>query len=96
MLVCKRAAIPYGRSKESGLTLHDFRRSAKTYMAQAGIDKSFWDTILVHTLKGMDRYYIKPTGEMLTDAMGKYTRWLDAQIEPKQKWGGSWGMNHPG
>jgi hypothetical protein len=33
----------------------------------------------------MDKHYIKPTGEMLADAMGKYTRWLDAQIEMKGK-----------
>jgi hypothetical protein len=33
----------------------------------------------------MDRHYIKPTDEMLTDAMGKYTRWLDAQVEAFQK-----------
>jgi integrase len=85
MLACKRAGIPYGRSQESGLTLHDFRRSAKTYMAQAGIDKSFRDTILGHSLEGMDRHYIKPSDEMLTDAMTKYTRWLDAQVETKRK-----------
>lgn len=54
-------------------------------MAQAGIDKSFRDTILGHTLKGMDRHYIKPTDEMLADAMDKYTRWLDAKIEMKRK-----------
>lgn len=85
MLACKRAKIPYGRSQESGLTFHDFRRLAKTYMAQAGIDKSFRDTILGHSLKGMERHYIKPTVEMLTDAMGKYTRWLDGQVEIKRK-----------
>jgi hypothetical protein len=33
----------------------------------------------------MDKHYIKPTGEMLADAMGKYTRWLDAQIETFRK-----------
>jgi hypothetical protein len=33
----------------------------------------------------MDRHYIKPSDEMLTDAIGKYTRWLDAQVETKRK-----------
>ena len=80
MATCKRAGIPYGRSAASGLTLHDFRRSAKTYMAQAGIDKAFRDTILGHSLKGMDRHYIKPTEQMLTDAMDRYTQWIDDQI----------------
>ena len=85
MLACKRAGIPYGRSQESGLTMHDFRRSAKTYMAQAGIEKSFRDTILGHSLEGMDRHYIKPSDEMLAEAMAKYTRWLDGQVETKRK-----------
>jgi integrase len=85
MLACKRAGILYGQSQESGLTFRGYRRSAKTYMAQAGIDKSFRDTILGHSLKGMDRHYIKPSDEMLTDAIGKYTRWLDAQVETKRK-----------
>jgi len=85
MLACKRAGIPYGRSKESGLTLHDYRRSAKTYMAQAGVDKAFRDTILGHSLEGMDRHYLKPTDEMLTEAMDKYTTWLDDQVEACQK-----------
>jgi len=54
-------------------------------MAQAGVDKSFRDTILGHSLRGMDRHYIKPSDEMLTDAMDTYTHWLDAQIETFRK-----------
>jgi integrase len=80
VLACKRAGILYGQ-KAPGLILPDFRRSAKTYMAQAGVDKSFRDTILGHNLRGMDKHYIKPSDEMLADAMDRYTRWLDAQVE---------------
>jgi integrase len=80
ILACKRAGITYG-SQGSGLILPDFRRTAKTYMAQAGVDKSFRDIILGHSLRGMDRHYIKPSDAMLTDAMDTYTRWLDGQVE---------------
>jgi len=77
---CKRAKIPYGRHVENGLTFHDFRRSVKTYMVQAGVDMAFRDLILGHSLKGMDIHYIKPTDEMLMSAIQKYTLWLDDQI----------------
>ena len=50
-------------------------------MAVAGIDKVYRDAILGHSLKGMDAYYIVPTDESLTEAMLKYTVWLDEQIE---------------
>ena len=85
MLTCKRSEIPYGRSAEQGITMHDFRRSAKTYMTRAGVEKPFRDVILGHSLDGMDRHYIKPTEEMLSGAMDKYTRWLDSQIDAYRK-----------
>jgi len=50
-------------------------------MAQAGIDKVYRDTIMGHSLKGMDVHYIIPTDETLTSAMDKYTTWFDSQIE---------------
>ena len=50
-------------------------------MVDAGVDKAYRDTILGHSLKGMDSHYIKPPESSLTEAMEKYTTWLDAQIE---------------
>jgi len=52
----------------------------KTYMLKAGIDKAIRDTILGHSLEGMDMYYIKPTDQDLHDAMVRYTKWLDEQV----------------
>ncbi len=45
--------------------------------------KAYRDTILGHSLKGMDTHYIKPPEASLTAAMEKYTEWLDAQVEAK-------------
>lgn len=36
--------------------------------------------ILGHSLKGMDAYYLKPRDEDLTEAMKRYTLWLDEQL----------------
>ena len=49
-------------------------------MLRAGVDKALRDTILGHSLKGMDAYYLKPTDEDLEAAMEKYTSWIDDQI----------------
>ena len=80
---CKKAGIVYGKKVEGGIIFHDFRRTVKTYMVDAGVDKAYRDTILGHSLKGMDTHYIKPSEESLTTAMDKYTEWLDAQVEAK-------------
>ena len=80
---CKKAGIVYGKKLDGGLIFHDFRRTVKTYMVDAGVDKAYRDTILGHSLKGMDTHYIKPSEESLTAAMDKYTAWLDAQVEAK-------------
>jgi len=82
---CKKAGIIYGKKVEDGLVFHDFRRTVKTYMVDAGVDKAHRDTILGHSLKGMDTHYIKPPNESLMVAMEKYTDWLDAQIEDNLK-----------
>ena len=50
-------------------------------MMRAGIDKALRDTILGHSLEGMDTFYIKPTEDDLKDAMEKYTLWLDEQLD---------------
>ncbi|MBW2470315.1 MAG: tyrosine-type recombinase/integrase [Deltaproteobacteria bacterium] len=77
---CQKADIPYGRKMLNGITFHDIRRSVKTFMLHAGVDKIHRDTILGHSLKGMDAHYIVITDESLTKAMNKYTNWLDQQI----------------
>ncbi len=51
---CKKANIPCGRDVEGGLIFHDIRRTVKTNMLNAGIDKAVRDVILGHSLQGMD------------------------------------------
>jgi hypothetical protein len=46
----------------------------------AGVDKALRDTILGHSLGGMDDYYLKPTEQDLKEAMEKYTQWLNSQM----------------
>ena len=50
-------------------------------MVDAGVDKAYRDTILGHSLKGMDTHYIKPPEDSLMTAMDKYTTWLDAKLQ---------------
>lgn len=78
---CIKAKIPYGRDTVDGLIFHDIRRSTKTYMVQAGVDKALRDIILGHSLQGMDAHYLAPTEEHLKAAMDRYTQWLDAQLD---------------
>lgn len=77
---CKNAEIPCGRNALNGITFHDIRRTAKTNMMLAGIDKALRDTILGHSLQGMDAHYISPSEENLQSAMRKYTDWIDSRI----------------
>ena len=77
---CKNAGIAYGKKIKNGFILHDLRRTVKTNMVTAGIDKVYRDTILGHSLKGTDIHYIVPSDEDLRTAMDKYTEWLDDQI----------------
>jgi integrase len=77
---CKNASIPYGRKTANGLTLHDFRRSFKSNLRRAGVGRIERDTILGHSLKGMDVHYQDVTDEDLKRAINKYTEWFDAQI----------------
>lgn len=78
---CGKAEIPYGQHLGNGITFHDIRRTVKTNMLSAGIDKVYRDTILGHSLTGMDVHYISPSEEDLHRAMGVYTAWLDAQFQ---------------
>lgn len=79
MKACKRAGIPYGAKDPSGITFHDLRRTVKTNMLEAGIDKVYRDTLLGHSLQGMDAHYLVPS--KIQEAMAKYTAWLNAQIQ---------------
>ena len=78
---CGKAGIPYGRREANGITFHDLRRTVKTNMLSAGVDKVYRDTILGHTLHGMDVHYMSPSEDDLHRAMAKYTAWIDAQIQ---------------
>jgi integrase len=77
---CGRAGIPYGQDEPNGVTFHDIRRTVKTNMLSAGIDKVYRDTILGHSLHGMDVHYMAPSEDDLHQAMTKFTEWLDSQI----------------
>jgi integrase len=78
---CKHAGIAYGRKEENGITFHDLRRTVKTNMLKAGIDKVYRDTILGHSLKGMDTHYMAPSESDLKRNMDRYTSWLNNQLE---------------
>lgn len=79
--LCGSTGIVHGRTTKGGMTFHDIRTTVKTNMLRAGIDKALRDTILGHSLSGMDAFYIKPTEEDLHRAMDKYTRWIDRQLK---------------
>jgi integrase len=78
---CGRAGIPYGQHLGNGITFHDIRRTVKTNMLSAGVDKVYRDTILGHSLQGMDVHYMSPSEDDLHRAMEIYAAWLDAQIQ---------------
>ncbi len=78
---CAKAGIPYGHHEPDGITFHDIRRTVKTNMLSAGVDKVYRDTILGHSLQGMDIHYMAPSEDDLHRAMAKYTEWLDGQME---------------
>jgi integrase len=82
---CKNSGVPYGRKTQDGITFHDFRRTFKTSMLIAGVDKVYRDAIVGHSLKGMDVHYLVLSDESLKNAMDIYTRWLDAKIAEAQK-----------
>jgi integrase len=70
-----------GQKAENGVTMHDLRRTVKTDMVEAGVDKVYRDTMLGHSLQGMDVHYIVNSDDALRKAMDKYTEWLDDQIQ---------------
>jgi integrase len=78
--VCKKAKIAYGRKATGGIVFHDIRRTFKTNMLFAGVDKVHRDAILGHSLKGMDARYIVVSDASLTSAVDKYTKWFDREV----------------
>ena len=60
--------------------MQDFRRTFKTNMLKAGVDKVYRDTIVGHSLRGMDVHYLIPSESDLKKAMDKFTNWLDLEI----------------
>lgn len=78
---CNKAKIPHGRKTENGITIHDIRRTVKTNMLYAGVDKVHRDVIMGHSLEGMDAHYLSLNEDALTMAMGKYTSWFDDQVK---------------
>ena len=79
------AKVPYGRKVEGGATFHDIRRTVKTNMFYAGVDKVYRDLILGHSLKGMDVHYLSPSEEALRKAMDKYADWIDEKVKRRKK-----------
>ena len=78
---CKKADYGSGRDKEAGFIFHDIRRTFKTNMLAAGVQKEYRDIIVGHSLSGMDARYIVPDEDVLTKAMVQYTKWSDDQIK---------------
>ena len=78
---CGEVEIPYGRDVSGGLIFHDIRRTFKTNMLSAGVDKVHRDLIVGHSLQGMDAHYMSPSEEDLQRAMERFTAWFDSQPE---------------
>jgi integrase len=77
---CEKAGLTQGRGEPEGILFHDIRRTVKTNMLSAGVDKVYRDTILGHSLRGMDVHYMAPSEDDLHRAMAKYTEGLDGQL----------------
>jgi len=77
----QKAEVPYGEKINGGVTFHDIRWTVKTNMLNANVDKIYRDVILGHSLEGMDAVYMSPSKDDLTEAMKKYTGWIDKKIE---------------
>jgi integrase len=76
----EKVGMVFGRDEEGGVVFHDIRRTVKTNMLAAGMDKVHRDLILGHSLQGMDTYYLSPSEADLHRAMSIYTAWLDGQF----------------
>jgi integrase len=78
---CEKAGILQGQDEPEGIIFYDIRRTVKTNMLSAGIDRVYRDMILGYSLRGMDLHYTSPSDDDLHGAMAKYTEWLDSQLD---------------
>ena len=78
---CKNSEIPHGRKVQNGVTFHDLRRSFKSNLLEAGVEKEYRDVICGHSLRGMDVHYLVVNDEALMRAIDRYTEWFDRQVE---------------
>ena len=74
------AGITYGMNEKDGVIFRDIRRTFKTDMLNAGVDKTHRDMIMGHSLQGMDKHYLVAMEESLIAAMDRYTNWSDEKI----------------
>jgi len=84
---CKDAGLVLDATIPEGVRFHDFRATAKTLMASAGVDKELRDIILGHSLPGMDSVYLRLSDEDLHRGMAQYTDWLEAQFDQARESG---------
>lgn len=49
-------------------------------MDLAGIRKTHMDTILSHSLKGINKHYIRPSEENLKASMEQFTKCMDTEV----------------
>jgi integrase len=75
----KAAGILHGRDVQGGMIFHDIRRTVKSNMLKAGIDKVHRDMILGHSLQGMDKHYMVSSDSELERAMGIYSLLIDSK-----------------
>ena len=75
--------VAYGKKTPDGIVFPDLRRSAKTGMVRAGVNKIYRDLILGHSLQGVDVNYIVESGleDELRQAMEQYSEWLLGQVQ---------------
>ena len=82
---CAAVGITYGMKVEGGFRFHDTRRTVKSYMVAAGLNKVVIDLMLGHSLRGMDAFYINLDDAVYHAEMEKYTVWLDDMVSSVNK-----------
>ena len=70
-------------TEKDGVIFRDIRRTFKTDMLNAGVDKTHRDMIVGHSLQGMDKHYLVAMEESLIAAMTRYTNWTDSRMLDK-------------
>jgi integrase len=80
---CVDAGITYGMNNKDGVIFRDIRRTFKTDMLNAGVDKTHRDMIVGHSLQGMDKHYLVAMEESLIAAIDRYTNWSDSRMLDK-------------